>query len=292
MRPPPEIAAQVAHWLAQSGNASEPRYASVSGGCVSPAAQVHCGTQSYFIKWAETDSSGLSFAAERDGLLALAASGAVRTPAVLQLHPRWLLLEWLPPHPVGLAAWRDLGARLARLHRQAAPRFGWQASNYIGALSQPNDPDDDWPRFWRDRRLRAQLERPAAKRLLSARDHADFERLFDGLPNLLAIGQQEGPSLLHGDLWSGNAHPMKEQIALIDPAVYYGHREVDLAMADLLGGFPADFRAGYEAEWPTTRNGLAQRRAAYQLYYLLVHVNMFGGGYLAGVRDALAAALV
>jgi fructosamine-3-kinase len=119
-----------------------------------------------------------------------------------------------------------------------------------------------------------------------------FARLFAALPVLLRAGDREGPSLLHGDLWIGNAHALADgSIAAIDPAAYYGHREVDLAMADLCGGFPREFFAASEAEWPLEKEGLMERRAVYQLYYLLVHVNMFGGSYVSSCRHALEHAL-
>ena len=288
--PAADIAAEISRWLGDSC-AEEPRYSMVGGGCVHAAARISCADQSYFVKWATDVESGRSFQAEAAGLAALAAAGAVRTPSVLRCAERWLLLEWLPPQPATIESWRELGRGLARLHRVSAPHFGWTSDNFIGALPQANQREAEWAIFWREQRLEAQLRLEPATRLLSSRDRAHFRVLFERLPELLGPGQQDEPSLLHGDLWSGNAHSTLHTIALIDPSVYYGHREVDLAMADLFGGFAREFRAAYEAEWPVRAAGRAQRRACYQLYYLLVHVNMFGASYLTQTRAALASAL-
>ncbi|HSL69181.1 MAG TPA: fructosamine kinase family protein, partial [Longimicrobiales bacterium] len=125
----------------------------------------------------------------------------------------------------------------------------------------------------------------------NATDARRIERLLRDLPDLLHRGDAEGASLLHGDLWSGNAHALADgSIAAIDPSAYYGHREVDLAMAQLFGGFPPAFHDAYEDEWPLAAAGLNSRRATYQLYYLLVHVNLFGGSYVSSCRTALAEA--
>src|SRR5690606_17965293 len=142
---------------------------------------------------------------------------------------------------------------------------------------QTNEPSGDWPSFWRERRLRPQLDLAAGR--LDADIRARFDTLLHGLDDRLGPANEDGPSLLHGDLWNGNVHFTDGGAALIDPASSNGHREVDLAMAALFGGFPAAFFDAYSAEWPLL-TGAAPRRPIYQLYYLLVHVNLFGGGYI------------
>jgi fructosamine-3-kinase len=161
--------------------------------------------------------------------------------------------------------------------------------NFIGPLAQENGPAASWAEFWRTRRLQPQLEMARRAGRMPGRA-AEWDRLMDRLPELLASAEADGPSLLHGDLWGGNVLAAVEGPALIDPAVYRGHREADLAMTELFGGFGADFRAAYQEAWPL-QPGYPARRAVYQLWYLLVHVNLFGGGYGAQTEGVLREAL-
>ncbi|MEN8375702.1 MAG: fructosamine kinase family protein [Gemmatimonadota bacterium] len=292
-----------------AGGSSNLDCRAVSGGCIANALRVSGpGKSSAFLKWAPPrDPAAQTFQAEADGLRALASTGAVRVPRVLGLPAAGdgmgLLLEWLEPTPAKRSSWRELGAAVAALHSAPVevPGPGWPAHNFIGLLPQSNDDAGDWPEFWWTRRLAPQIELAAGTLggLLPR-----LERLRDALPDLLAGAREEGLSLLHGDLWSGNVvfaregvgvrEPVASRVepadapigALIDPSVYAGHREVDLAMAELFGGFPPAFFEGYQKERPTLPDYPA-RRPIYQLYYLLVHVNLFGGGYLAGVRNVL-----
>jgi protein-ribulosamine 3-kinase len=271
----------------------------VGGGCISPTARLrtrHGAT--YFLKWGGGDDLDALLAAEARGLGALAAAGEVRVPGVVARGdavetgsggaPAWLLLEWLEPGGARQGSWERLGRELASLHRHRADRFGAEADNFIGSLRQSNDPAEDWPAFWRDRRLEPQLRMAVDAGLLGDRDREAFDRLFGRLDSLLAPALDDGPSLLHGDLWSGNVHMMADGTpAIIDPSVYHGHREVDLAMADLFGGFEATFRHAYEEAWPLAPGYASVRRPVYQLYYLLVHVNLFGTGYVGRTRGAL-----
>ena len=212
-------------------------------------------------------------------------------PRVIAAGERWLLLEWLEPARATDAAWSDFGARLAALHAPRQQRSGWPQDNYIGLLPQSNDWTADWAEFWRAHRLEPQAERARASGLLGRGDADRFEELYARLPELLAAGQADGSSLLHGDLWSGNVHATGGSIALIDPSCSYGHREVDLAMAALFGGFPEPFWIAYERAAPCEPRGARTRRAIYQLYYLLVHVNLFGSGYVGRTRTTLTEAL-
>jgi fructosamine-3-kinase len=216
------------------------------------------------------------------------ATHTVRVPRVLAVSAAWLALEWLDPTRGDVDAWAMLGRALARMHRCSDAHYGWPSPNFIGPLPQANVLMRDWPAYWRTQRLEPQLQR--------ARDRFDgatvraFGRLLTELEARLADAAADGPSLLHGDLWSGNVHFTAEGGALIDPSCCYGHREVDLAMAALFGGFPPAFFDAYEAEWPRV-SGASGRRGIYQLYYLLVHVNLFGGGYVAQTRRVLESVL-
>jgi protein-ribulosamine 3-kinase len=261
----------------------------VGGGCISPAWRVRLlDGRELFVKAAPADASADLLESEAGSLRRLAAAGAIRIPAVLAEGRGWLALEWLAPGRPTQASWRELGRGLARLHRTQGPGFGWDRDNFIGSLPQRNGEAASWAEFWARYRLRPQLQRAGSR--LSSRAMADFEMLLRKLPELLQAGAEDGPSLLHGDLWSGNVLMTASGPALVDPSSYYGHREVDLAMAELFGGFPAAFHEAYAAEWPLLP-GASVRRPVYQLYYLLVHVNLFGGSYVAGTEAALQAAL-
>jgi fructosamine-3-kinase len=276
----------------EGGRAAEIRSARpVGGGCISPCARVDFGGEACFLKWGGPGTPADFFLEEARSLGALRASEAVRVPAVRGAAAGWLLLEWLEPGSPAHDAWADLGRSLAALHRPAAEPFGWPASNYIGTLPQANDACDRWGAFWRERRLAPQLERAFAAGYFAGPERRRFERLLVRLDALLADGDAEGASLLHGDLWSGNIHfTTGGTAALIDPSSYRGHREVDLAMAELFGGFETPFFAAYEESFPLRPGYFELRRPIYQLYYQLVHVNLFGRGYIAGTLGSLEAA--
>jgi fructosamine-3-kinase len=271
---------------------------SVGGGCISPAYRVECRDAGrIFLKTVPPVGPPEMLEQEAVSLERISDTRTVRVPRVLAVTAKWLALEWLEPARADDRGWRELGTALARLHRDAAAnpessqrpdRYGWDAGNFIGSLPQANDYMDEWPAFWRERRLVPQLR--LARTQLGAGMMTRFERLLDELGDRLASAAEDGPSLLHGDLWGGNVHFTTGGGVVIDPSSYYGHREVDLAMAALFGGFPPSFFTAYSAEWPL-QPGVESRRAIYQLYYLLVHVNLFGESYVAQTRRVLDAAL-
>jgi fructosamine-3-kinase len=261
----------------------------VSGGCISPSYRVVLSDGVVcFLKTVPATGPVDLFEQEAAALERIGATGAVRVPQVRAAAESWLALEWLEPGVAPQGGWAELGCGLARLHRCREEQYGLVADNYIGLLPQANGQLASWPAFWAERRLRPQLERAGDR--LDGTMRAGFHRLLQQLEERLAPTEAEGASLLHGDLWGGNVHMTASGAALIDPSSYHGHREVDLAMAALFGGFPPEFEAAYAAEWPLLP-GAAQRRAIYQLYYLLVHVNLFGSTYLASTERALGAAL-
>lgn len=220
-----------------------------------------------------------AFAAEADGLQAMAAAG-VRVPEPLAhgvaAGEAYLLLEYLDLKSGG--DWTALGRALARAHRQTAPHFGWRRDNYIGSTPQRNGWRGDWRTFFAECRLAPQLELARAKGFT-----IELGKALDAL-----AGYRPEPSLLHGDLWSGNAGFTPDGApVLFDPAVYYGDREADLAMTELFGGFPAQFYEAYETAYPLAP-GYAVRKHLYNLYHLLNHVNLFGAGYLEQVEATLS----
>jgi fructosamine-3-kinase len=221
--------------------------------------------------------------AEAAGLRALAAAGAVRVPAVLGFGTTgaqsFLALEWVDFHPATARAEALLGEQLARLHRGSAAGFGWHRDNTIGATPQHNDWTADWLDFFARHRLGFQLD--LAERTGHGGRWLDRgRRLCEQLRGFFG-GYGPQPSLLHGDLWGGNwAADAGGAPVIFDPAVYYGDREADLAMTHLFGGFGRVFYDAYQSAWPLDP-GADTRRDLYNLYHVLNHLNLFGGGYRA-----------
>ncbi len=267
----------------------------VGGGCINSAAALRTTGGTFFLKWNASAGEGF-FRAEAEGLSALAAAGGVRTPRVVaccehQAEVPWLLLEWIEEGSAAKASWQDLGQRLASLQRSWSDEsgFGWACDNVIGSLPQPNGWRANWGRFWAENRIRPLARELRGAGAVTSHQASILDRAADRAGDLLdAAASADGPSLLHGDLWSGNVLFAAEgEPVLIDPAVYVGHREVDLAMSRLFGGFPRAFYRAYEEAWPL-QPGHELRLPAYQLYPLLVHARLFGGGYVAAAVRAAA----
>ncbi|MCB9634842.1 MAG: fructosamine kinase family protein [Sandaracinus sp.] len=255
----------------------------VSGGDIHEAWRVTLADgRVVFVKTHARPPRGV-YEAEAEGL-AFLAEGPLRVPRVLAAEPSFLALEWLEPARRVADFDERLGRGLAALHRAHPASFGHTRDNFLGPLPQPNAPTNDWPTFYAERRLAPMLARTNADTSLRRR----FDRLYTRLPEL--CGPPEPPARLHGDLWGGNQHvDERGEPALIDPAVYGGHREIDLAMMRLFGGFSSRVFAAYDEAYPLAP-GHAERVALYQLYPLLVHAALFGGGYLsraASIVDAL-----
>jgi len=232
------------------------------------------------------------FPAEARGLNWLRDARALRIPEVLAVsagrtdEPAFLVLEYVPSGRPGTGFDERLGRGLADLHRAGAPSFGLDHDNFIGRLPQRNATTANWPEFYREHRLGAQLELAVRSGLATGAMRRGFAQLFARLDDL--VGPEEPAVRLHGDLWGGNLHvDDRGEPVLIDPAVYGGHREVDLAMMKLFGGFGRRVFDAYAEVFPLLP-GHEDRVALYQLYPLMVHVNHFGGGYVASVERALS----
>lgn len=236
------------------------------------------------------------FAAEAAGLKELCQANAVRIPQVLSVGRNgthaWLALEWIQFSATATAtatAESALGERLALQHRHAAAAFGWDRDNTIGRTPQPNGWSESWVAFFRERRLRYQLDL-ATRNGYSGSLRPQADELLERL-DALFTDYQPVPSLLHGDLWGGNwAATHGGEPVIFDPAVYYGDREADLAMTRLFGGFGAGFYAAYAAVWALDA-GARTRRDLYNLYHVLNHANLFGDGYIPQARALIQALL-
>jgi protein-ribulosamine 3-kinase len=257
----------------------------VSGGCIHQAFAITgkgaAGEQRFFAKTNAPDQAPM-FAAEADGLQALRDAKSLTVPGVVAHGSdddlAWLVLEWLELAALDAASGAQLGAALAAQHRVGQAKFGWERDNFIGATVQVNGWSDDWLAFWRENRLLAQL-RIAARQRLPSRMIDRGERLVADCEAFFR-GYVPARSLLHGDLWGGNARALEDgRPVVFDPAVYVGDREADLAMTELFGGFPKDFHAAYRAAWAPHDN-YRVRRDFYNLYHVLNHANLFGGGYV------------
>jgi fructosamine-3-kinase len=255
------------------------------GGDIHAAYRVELGGGDVvFVKSSAGAPQGM-FTAEARGLNWLRAADALRIPTVIAVAdddegPRFLALEYLEPGHHEATFDEKLGRGLAALHRFGARAYGFEHDNRVHAT---------WAAFYREERLMPLVRRAIDRRALAASARAKFDRLFDRLESM--VGPAEPPSRLHGDLWGGNLHADdRGQPCLIDPAVYGGHREIDLAMMRLFGGFGPRVFAAYREAWPLAHDDEA-RVPLYQLYPLLVHVNLFGGGYADSALRALDEAL-
>ena len=265
------------------------RARAVGGGSINQAFKLPGDPCPVFLKVNNANSLS-AFEAEAHGLQALAGAGGLAVPAVIDAgragDAAYLALEWIDFGGRTALAERRLGAGLARQHRATADQFGWHRHNTIGATPQRNTQTADWIEFLRRERLGFQLDL-AARRGLPGELLAHGRRLLAGLEAFFP-GHRPGPSLLHGDLWSGNWGADADGSPYIfDPAVYHGDREADLAMTRLFGGFGRGFYTAYEEAWPLPR-GWERRVDLYNLYHLLNHFNLFGAGYLSQVASCLS----
>jgi fructosamine-3-kinase len=264
----------------------------VAGGCINEAWRVELSDATTLFVKGHPDPPPAFFQTEADGLAWLADGlvgdtiGVPRAISWRDDHTGFLAVEWVEPGArTDDEVDQRLGRGLAALHRAGAPSFGWDRDGYIGDLPQANDAHDSWAAFYRARRLEPLARRAIDRGTLPSSATPSFDRLFARLDEL--VGPPEPPARLHGDLWSGNrlvdAHGRSW---LIDPAPYGGHREVDLAMMRLFGGFGEAAFAAYHEAYPLA-DGHRERVALYQLYPLLVHVTLFGGGYATQTLAAL-----
>ncbi|MFO8027079.1 MAG: fructosamine kinase family protein [Opitutales bacterium] len=259
------------------------------GGCINEASVVGDGSQDYFVKLNAGNAISM-FETEAAALQELAETKTIRVPRPithgLAAGRSYLILEALPFGSPQTDSWEAMGQQLARLHGTTADHFGWHRDNVIGSTPQQNAWTDSWAEFFREKRLRPQFD-------LAAQNGFTFAKSDDllGHSEDLLGGHFPEPSLLHGDLWSGNASFLEGGTPVIfDPATYYGDREADLAFSEFFGGFPSSFYTAYHQECPLPP-GYAKRKILYNLYHVLNHANLFGGGY-AGQAERMIADLL
>jgi fructosamine-3-kinase len=266
-------------------------FISLSGGCISDAFKVTIDNGSNFFLKYNSSASNDMFIKEANGLKELSKVNVIRIPDVLSFDEDYILLEFIPTGSRNLPAaklWQagknffeEFGRRFAEMHKYTSNEFGFYEDNYIGSNPQKNIPDekekDNWVRFYFNKRILFQLE--LAEKLGNSTDslRKGISKLENKIEDI--IQTNEKPSLLHGDLWGGNYMVDENGDAvLIDPAVYYGHREADLGMTKLFGGFSSEFYKLYFETFPL-EDGYDYRENIYKLYHVLNHLNLFGGGY-------------
>ena len=282
------IPTKLSNHLAEALNLEIIKSQSVSGGSINRAAKITTNRGDMLLKW-NTNAPDDFFEKEADGLKRLAtARTALRIPDVISSgkpvnsRPGFLLMEFIEEGRSGNSF--EFGQNLAKLHQTTAGQFGLESNNYIGSLPQSNRRHDEWITFFTEERINPQIQMAVDSGKLSRGILQNWDRLSGKLNEIFPPTK---PSLLHGDLWSGNyLFDSSGSGVLIDPAVYYGHPEMDLAFTKMFGGFSSEFYRGYESELPL-EPGFSERVPIYNLYPLLVHVNLFGGHYTSQFNSTL-----
>jgi fructosamine-3-kinase len=264
------------------------RTVSVSGGSINDAYKVDTNAGLFFVKKNSASLYPGMFEKEAAGLEILAAANAIGVPEVITLGGEsdisLLILRFIESKPKSPEFWDRFAEGLASLHRNRADYFGLDQDNYIGSLHQSNRKHNNWPDFFREERLEKQVKMARDSGKTGVEMVRAFDRFYVKLPELFP---EEPPALIHGDLWGGNFMVgEKGEPVIIDPAVYYGHREMDLGMSQLFGGFDNAFYEAYQRYFPLEK-GWQQRMDYCNLYPLMVHVNLFGGSYAGSVQAIL-----
>lgn len=260
----------------------------IGGGSINKAFKVSTPSRDLFCKVNSATKFPHLFNKEALGLALLAKYGIIQTPMVINTFVttshQVLLLEWIEATTPTPVCFKRFGEQLAALHAQTQESFGLDTDNYMGSVPQVNTKQRDWPTFFIQQRLEPLVQQCHTLRLLNARQVAHFQRLYQRIPTIFS---QESPSLLHGDLWSGNFMcTPDQQPVLIDPAVYFGHRSIDLGMTTLFGGFGKDFYEAYHYHYPFPGN-YQEQWAVSNLYPLLIHLLLFGKSYLSSIERTL-----
>ena len=242
----------------------------VSGGCINNTSKILTNEGSYFLKW-NIDCDKNMFDLEKKGLEMLGSAQSIQTPKIISIGSEYLLMDFIETVSVNTSSWEEAGRAIAELHQISSKSFGLDYNNFIGTLIQDNQQKDMWVDFYINQRIYPQL---LSGNFPSSTIHL-FEKFFI---NVEKFFPEECPSLLHGDFWQGNFLMSTDGIFLIDPAIYFGFREMDIAMTKLFGGFNNRFYEAYHEHFPLAE-GWEERVDICNLYPLLVHANLFGGSY-------------
>lgn len=260
----------------------------VGGGDINEAYRFETTLGTYFVKKNSSSRFPQMFEKEALGLKILADAEEIPVPEVMTCdetgEEAFLIMKYIPPGTKSTDFWETFGRRLAALHRHTDEMFGLDHDNYIGSLHQSNRRHRSWTDFFREERLQFQVKMARDAGRIDSDTIRKFERFYQKLEDIFPV---EPPALIHGDLWGGNfiVNPEGEAV-IIDPAVYYGHREMDLGMSQLFGGFHHEFYEAYNRHY-SLEPGWQKRLDYCNLYPLMVHVNLFGGGYLGSVKSIL-----
>jgi fructosamine-3-kinase len=264
------------------------QFTSVTGGCINFCFHLETSAGTFFLKYNDAAAYPKMFEAEAKGLRLLKDANALPVPAVHFFGEAnaysFLLLEWIDGEKQIKNFWENFGKAVAKMHEVKSDQYGLDHDNYIGSLAQSNTKHADWKSFFIIERIQPQLKLAMEKGLIDMVLIRQFENFFNRFDELIP---EEQPSLLHGDLWNGNYLISNSgKAALIDPAVYFGNREMDVAMTKLFGGFDPEFYQAYDEAFPLVK-GFEKRIDIHNLYPLLVHVNLFGAGYVRQVKAVL-----
>ena len=261
----------------------------MGGGSICDARLLETSRGKFFLKMNNSTNADALFESEVHGLQLLANANSIKIPEVIYFSEAggisFLLLEYIEKGIPSASFWKDFGTQLADLHKCSNVFFGLEKNNFIGSLPQHNTPTNNWTDFFINERIQPQIDLAKRQNAMDSITISKFDILFKKLSQILP---EEVPALIHGDLWSGNflADNQNEPV-IFDPSVAYAHREMDLAMSMLFGGFDELFYDAYHEAFPLEQ-GFGKRVEIYQLYYLMVHVNLFGGGYLNSVKGILS----
>lgn len=291
---PPFLIRKLEHSLSEclAGEVRVLDYQAVAGGSINSCYKLLTNQAQYFLKLNRYDNYAM-FEAEAAGLEAIRQSDAILTPEVVTMgrvkngsgpgEYAYLVLQFFEFQRCSNNGFDNLAAGLVKLHRFSNKNFGFPENNYIGASIQPNHWHSSWVSFWQQQRLGFQIELAKTNELANEVIHK-LEKLNESIADFF-VAYQVKPSLLHGDLWSGNVAQVRGDVSVIfDPAVYFGDREADIAMTELFGGFDKRFYEVYQALWPLDQ-AYPVRKKLYNLYHLLNHFNLFGSGYSASLHN-------
>lgn len=287
---PEEIKTALQNWFLEQGLSEEITHTkSIGGGSINSAIKVSTNDGAWFLKFNFAQAHPQMFESEYHGLKLMAEAQTIRIPQPLNFyegnHYSCILMEWIEQGARQLNFWPDFAKQLSQMHQCTEDYFGLEFDNYMGSLPQKNSKHADFVSFFIQERLEPQIKLARDDGYINEKHIRQSERLYNELPSIFP---EEKPSLVHGDLWSGNfMNDEKGNPVIMDPAVYFGHREVDIAMTTMFGGFSSKFYEQYQNNYPM-ETGWESRLDFYKLYPILIHVNLFGYSYVGSFENIVS----